>query len=182
MRPPALPLKNHLSRPTQYWFVRLPPFLRRALTGRKTGEKWQGPRAGGPGHGSQQQETHPAQAAGFHKMRVRTANRIAVDSPSLNLFTASALDGIVNAQHNRTGGNESFYQEPQQKAAGFPATPASTAQHAMIVDEVAITAAAHNPQATGDGALAWSENGPDQKHLRLPPDTIRKQRGKGTKK
>jgi hypothetical protein len=52
----------------------------------------------------------------------------------------------------------------------------------MIVDEMAITAAAHHPQATGDGALAWSEKGPDPKHLRLPPDTIGKQRGKGIKK
>ena len=46
--------------------------------------------------------------------------------------------GVIDTQHNRTHRDEPFYQKPEQKATRFPATPASTAQHAVVIDEVAL--------------------------------------------
>src|SRR4051794_16721671 len=106
---------------------------------------------------------------------MRTADRIAIDPFGLDPLPPAALDRIVNTHHNGTCGHEPFDQQSQQKTARVTATPASTAQNTVIVDEVAITAAAHNPQATGHSALARSEDGANQKHLRLPPDRIGKQ-------
>jgi hypothetical protein len=78
-------------------------------------------------------------------MGVGTAHRITIDPFGLDMFAPAALDRVVHAQHDRTRGHKAPDQQRQQKTACFPATPASTAQHTVIVDEVAITAAAHNP-------------------------------------
>jgi hypothetical protein len=112
---------------------------------------------------------------------VRTAYRIAVNPLGWDPFTTATLDRIINAQHHRTSGHEPFYQQSQQKTARFPATPASPAQNTMIVDEVAISTAAHDPQATGDSALARSKYCAGQKHRGVPPNRIGKQGSKSVK-
>src|SRR3982750_956885 len=156
-----------------------PTFLGIAFARSQASQKRQGPGASGPRNGGHQQQADPTQAARLHEMRVGTAYRIAVDAFGLDPFPTATLDRIVDAQHNRTGGHEPFYQQSQQKTARFTATPTSTAQNTMIVDEVAISTAAHHPQATGDGALARSEYGAGQKHLGVPPNRIGKQASKG---
>ena len=115
-------------------------------------------------------------------MRVGAAHRITIDAFGWDPFAAAAFDGIVDAQHDRTGGYKALDQQLQQKATRCTPAPASTIQHAMIVDETALPAQSYDAQATRDGPLARSQQRTDEKHLGMPPDTTGKQRGKGVQK
>ena len=71
-------------------------------------------------------------------MGMGTAHGITVDAFCLDALTTATLDGVIDTPHNRTRGNEPFYQKPEQKATRFPATPVSTAQDTVVVDEMAL--------------------------------------------
>src|SRR3954447_940950 len=101
-------------------------FLPVALTRSETGEKRQRPGARRPRHRGQQPQAHPTQAARLHKMRVRAAHRIPIDAFGLDAFTAATLDGVIDAENNRTSGRKPSEQQAEKETAGFKATPAST--------------------------------------------------------
>jgi hypothetical protein len=77
-------------------------------------------------------------------MRVGAAHRITIDAFGWDPFAAAAFDGIVDAQHDRTRGHKALDQQLQQKVTGDASTPASTIQHAMIVDETALRAQSYD--------------------------------------
>src|SRR3954452_6734721 len=172
IRPPALCLKDHLPCPTDYRLMPLPVFLPVTLTRSQTRQKRQSPGARRPRHRGQQHQTHPTQAARFHKMRVGTADRITVDAFGLDTLTPAALDGIVDTQHHRTGGHEPVDQKPEQDTARLTATPAGTVENAVIIDKPVLPAQAHDAQATRDGALAGREDGTEQQQPGLRPDPL----------
>jgi hypothetical protein len=49
----------------------------------------------------------------------------------------------------------------------------------MVVDEVTFAAAAGDPQKTGDGALAGSQDSADEQNFGVVPRSVAKERGKG---
>jgi hypothetical protein len=154
IRQPTLCLKNHLPGPIQHGLMAPPVFQPVTLTRSQTRQERQGPRAGGPGYGGQQHQAHPTQPAGLDEVRVRAAHGIPIDPFRPNPLAPAALDRIIDAQHNRTGGHKALDQQPQQKATRFPALPASAVQHAMVVHKAALPSQSHDAQATRDGPLA----------------------------
>src|SRR3954468_19764965 len=111
-------------------------------------------------------------------MSIGRAHRIAVDALGLDALAAPALDGVVEAEDHWSGRDKGSDQQTQQQAGGLASTPASPAEHAMIVDEVAFAAEAGDAQEAGHGALAGRQNSPDEQHLGMAPGAGAKQRGK----
>jgi hypothetical protein len=88
-------------------------------------------------------------------MRVRTAYRISVDSFGFDPFTPATLDRVIDTKHDWTRGYKPADQQPEQNTTRRAATPTSATQNTVIIHEATFLAAARNPQATGDCALAW---------------------------
>src|SRR4051794_38886268 len=135
-----------------------PALLRIPFTGSETRQKRQRPSASRPGHRSQQHQAHPSQTAGLDKMRMGTARRIAVNPFGLDSFAPAALNRIVDAQDNRTGGHKPSDKQTDEDATGLTATPASTTQHTMVVDKTVLTTQPDNAQTTRHGALSRSQH------------------------
>src|SRR3954447_9959131 len=112
-------------------------------------------------------------------MSIGRAHRIAVDAPGLDALAAAALNRVIQAKDHRTGWNEGVNQQAQQQPGRLASTPASPAEHAMIVDKVAFAAEAGDAQEAGHGALARRQNSPDEQHLGMAPGAVAKQRRKG---
>ena len=116
------------------------------LGGTQHGQKGQGPDPVGPGYGGQQHATEPAQATGFHHMRMRGPHGITVDAFRGNVLAASAFDGVIKAEDNDTSGDEHGYEEPEQQSTGVQRRPDGVIQDAMIRLKVGGRTASHNPE------------------------------------
>src|SRR3954452_15401926 len=105
-----------------------------ALGGSQDGEEGQGPDALGPGNRSQQHHGDPAQAAGFDKEGLAGADGIAINTFGDNLGSTSALDMLIQTNHDwcviwDKGADELEQQDAAEGSAG----PRGTVEHAMIV-------------------------------------------------
>src|SRR6185295_3538313 len=95
IRQPACDQLDHLRSPLGQLLVRSAQ-LRIVTLGRtEYGQKGQPPDTTGPRDLNQQHTAQPAQAAGFDKVRMAGADRIAVDAFGLNLLTTSPFDGVI---------------------------------------------------------------------------------------
>src|SRR3954447_14822515 len=112
-------------------------------------------------------------------MSIGRAHRIAVDALGCDALAAPTLDGVVETENDRTRRDKGMDQQAQQQVGALLATPASPAEHAMIIDEVALAAEATDAQDAGHGALAGGQDGADEQHLGMAPGAVAKQRGKG---
>jgi hypothetical protein len=75
-------------------------------------------------------------------VRVRRADRIAVDALGRDALAAPALDRVVDAKNYRPARHEGVEQQAQQQAGGDPPAPSRAAEDAMVVDEPALAAEA----------------------------------------
>src|ERR671920_2079199 len=112
-------------------------------------------------------------------MSIGRAHRVAVNALGLDALAAPTLDGVVETENDRTSWDKGMDQQAQHQPGALLATPASPAEHAMIIDEVALAAEANDAQEAGDGAFAGRQNSPDEQHLGMAPGAVAKQRGKG---
>src|SRR5919112_4233840 len=112
-------------------------------------------------------------------MSIGRAHRIAVDALGCDALAAPTLDGVVETENDRTRRDKGMDQQAQHQPGRLASVPASPAEHAMIIDEVALAAEANDAQEAGDGAFAGRQNSPDEQHLGMAPGAVAKQRGKG---
>ena len=75
-------------------------------------------------------------------MSIGGAHRIAINALGFDALAAAALDGVIQAEDDRTGWGEGVDQQAQQQPGRLASAPASPAEHAMVVDEVALAAEA----------------------------------------
>jgi hypothetical protein len=91
----------------------------------------------------------------------RGADRIAVDALGADALAATALDRVVDAEHDRADRHEGGDQELQQQAACGTGVPGGAAEHTMVVDEPSLPAEPNDAQQA-HRALAGGEDGADQ--------------------
>src|SRR3712207_1152530 len=87
---------------------------------------------------------------------VRGAHGVAVDAAGADAPTPAPFDGVVERHHHGAVRGEGVEKKPEQDASTGSRAPRGTAEHAVIVDEAALTRAAHDPQHAGHGAPTWS--------------------------
>src|SRR5215203_6885452 len=104
---------------------------------------------------------------------------VAINALGCDALAAPTLDGVVETENDRTRRDKGMVQQAQQQPGARLATPASPAEHAMIIDEVALAAEATDAQDAGHGALARGQDGADEQDLGMAPGAVAKQRRKG---
>jgi len=83
-------------------------------------------------------------------------HRITIDPLGADALSSSALDGVIDAEHDGTLRYEVRDEESEQDAARLPGIPDGAIQYAVEVDEVPIPAVAHDAQHASDRACARS--------------------------
>jgi hypothetical protein len=155
-RQPAPELQQHLTPPVEQRFVTLPPFLVITLRRSQHRQEGQSPHSSRPGDFDQQHKAEPAQTAGFHKVRMRAAYRIAIDAARLDFSTPASLDGVIESYQNRAGRSKELHEQAQQDATASSATPAGSVQHAMVVLKALLAAESQDAECRTDGPLPGS--------------------------
>jgi len=108
------------------------------------------------------------------------AHWVAIDTASGDRGTASALNGLINADDDRSiVGDEGAQEEHEEEFAQTARGPGGAAEDTMIVLEVELMAEAHDAQSRGDGALTRSENGTDEQDLGMFPGAFAEDSGEG---
>ena len=79
-------------------------------------------------------------------MTMRGAHGIAVDAARRDLVAPAALDGVVNADHDRAVGREPVEDHQQQFAADGGAVPSRPAEHVVVAREIVGLAEADDTQ------------------------------------
>ena len=96
-----------------------------------------------------------------------------------NLGPPTALDGLVDAQHNRgLRWHKGLEQQVQQNPAQLPTGPDRSIQHTVIVLKVHFGTQPHHPQGGTDRAFAGGQDRTDQEDDGQPPDALAEERGK----
>jgi hypothetical protein len=104
---------------------------------------------------------------------LRGADRIAVDALGADAPAATALDRVVDAEHDRADRHEGGdQQELQQQVACRTGVPDGTAEHTMVVDEPPLPVEPNDPQQAGHRALAGREDGTDQQPFGTAPRSL----------
>ncbi len=140
-----------------------------ALGGRQGGEERQSPDPPGERHGREQHQTDPAQARRLDEVAAAGAHGVAVDAARLDPCTPAALDGLVDANHDRSVRHEGRDQQPEQAARRGLTRPAAAVEHAVVVGEARRPAQAHAAQRRGNGAPARGQDGACGKHQQVGP-------------
>ncbi len=116
-----------------------------ALGGAKDAQKRQGPNPLGPGDRGQQHATELSQAADFDKVGMGRANRIAIDAPGFDLPSPSALDRVIESEHEGLPPrDENGEHEPKQEATGFERGPSGAIENAVIGLKMRLIGFAHD--------------------------------------
>ena len=117
LRQPAHDQRDHL--PGAFGQLLLLPLFGQGVAFGRTpdGQKGQAPDHARPGHRDQQQTTEPTQPAGFDKMRVRRAHRIALDAFGYDLRAAPPFNRVVPAEDLCAGRGESRKQQSSRRPA-----------------------------------------------------------------
>jgi hypothetical protein len=102
-------------------------------------------------------------------MALRGPDRVAVDALGADAFAASALDRVVDAQHDRTGRRKGSNKEAQRQTGGRASLPRDPVEDAMVVGEPSLPAEPRDPQEAGHRAFTGGENGADQQQLGMAP-------------
>ena len=179
---PAAQQHDHLPRPVGDLLVPVSLTLVVARRGRQHREHWESPVASGPGHLAQPHQGDPAQAAGLDQLVATGADRVPVDASGSDLGAATAFQGFVDAEDQRTvAAIQVLKQEQQQDAGGLTGRPHCPVEHFVVAGVVALAAATHDTERHGHGALSWGQDRAHQQHLSLPPGWIGEQRCEGKK-
>ena len=141
-----------------------------ALGGREHGQEGQGPDAAGPGYGREQHHAEPAQAAGFDEVAVAGANGITIDAARLDLGPPAPLDGVIEADHDRSLRHEGGDQEQQEPVRDGAGRPAPLAEHAVVDGEARRLVEAHDAQRRRDRAPTRGENDTRHQDQNVAPD------------
>src|SRR5262245_26989108 len=139
-------------------------------------KEWQSPDATCPRDLDQKHRTQPAESARLDEMRLRRANRIAIDSFSLDLLPAPAFDRIVDADDQFTTRRKGPDQHSQQHLRGPERRPSRTIEHTMIVLKSLVLAVACHTQTGSDSSFADGQNGPDQQGFGALPNRFGEKR------
>ena len=83
-----------------------------ALRRRQHGQKWQGHGARRPRHRRQHHQAKPSQAAGLDEMLLAGAHRVTINASGRDLWSPSALNGVIDADHYRPVGDEAVKNHP----------------------------------------------------------------------
>ena len=134
---PSANLENGLASPVGQLLVSTPVGGGVAFGRGEDGEKRQSPASPGPWHGNHGHHGEPAQAAGLDEVTMRGAHGIAVDAARRDLVAPAALDGVVDADHDPSGGREPVEDHQQQFAADGGAVPSRPAEHVVVAREIA---------------------------------------------
>src|SRR5262249_803836 len=141
----------------------------------KHSQEWQPPDATGPGDLNQQHATQPPQPTCLDKVRVRGANRIAVDPFGLDLLAAPSFDRVVDPNDQFAAGRKSGDQQAQQDPARAQRRPSRPVQDPMVVDEAFLLAQPHDTQTSGHSSSAKRQDGSDQQDFGMLPDRLGEQ-------
>jgi hypothetical protein len=131
-----MPRTEHLTRPEGERLVAAPPLLGVALGGGERGQERQRPPPARPGQGDQPPPAHPAQPVHFDAVAAAGADRVPVDAGGGDLGPTPALDGLVDAQHQRPFARKGGDQQSQQEATGAQTRPDGPAEDPMVRLEV----------------------------------------------
>src|SRR5215475_4497447 len=149
-----------------------------ALGGAQNRKERQSPNATRPRNLDQKHRTKPAESARLDEMRLRRANRITIDSFSLDLLSAAAFDRIVEADDQFTTRCKCLDQHLQQHMREPERRPSRTIEHSMIVLEALVLAIARHTKTCRDSAFANGQNGSDQQGFRALPNQFGEKRRK----
>src|SRR5215212_6441942 len=98
---PASYQQEHLPGPLGKWLVSSAPLLGVALGGSRSAKERQGPHPRGPWNLRQQRYAHPSEGARFDEAGVAGSNRVAVDTLRGHPLPLAALQGLIDAHHQR---------------------------------------------------------------------------------
>ena len=169
-RRPTGDLRQHLARPARELFVAPVALGSVSLGGRQHGQEGQTPDPPGPGHGREQHDAEPAQAAGLDEMPGAGADRVAVDPPRRDPGAPAPLDGVVEADHHRTVRHEGGDQQPQEPVREGARAPVPVAQRALADSKTRSLAQPHDAQRRGDGSTPRRQQGAARQHEHVTPD------------
>ena len=177
-RQPAPGLQRQLPSPIRQLLVLPSALLAVALRRGERRQERQRPHPPCPGDRGQEHEAEPAQAACLDEVPMAGAYRVAINAFGCDALTPSALNRVVNAQHNGSGRHENVEQQSQQHTRCSPGAPFGTVEHAMAVDEPSLVHQAHDAQKAGHGMLARRQDGTGQQSFSVPPTPLKEQRRK----
>jgi hypothetical protein len=136
----------------------------------------QAPDAACPRDLDQEHRTQPAEPARLDEMRLRGANRIAIDAFSLDLRSAPAFDRVVNPDDQFAAWSKGRDQYSEQHLRSPQRRPSRTIEHAMIVLKALVLAVACHTQTGRDSAFADGQNSPNQQGFRALPNRFGEKR------
>ena len=113
-------------------------------------------------HGEEEVWPHPRQGRNHRTVRSWTracwatsgADRVTIDAALCDLLAPAPLDGLIEAQDDRTAGGEGRDQQEEQNPASLQRVPAGAREYAVIVLERPLRLQARDAQRRGDGAPA----------------------------
>ena len=94
-------------------------------------------------------------------------------------FAPAPLDGVVDADDERSRGQEPIEDHRQQLAGDGAAVPARLAEHMVVEGEVAGLRQAHDAQCGAHRALARCEHDAGNQHQDVIPDRCREEAPEG---
>jgi hypothetical protein len=103
---------------------------------------------------------------------LRRADRVAVDALGRDALAAPALDGVVQADHNRPFGREGVEQQPEQHPRRRPPAPGGAVQHPVVVGEAPLAAEPADPQHARHRARPGRQHGAQQQRLGVAPTPL----------
>ena len=133
-----------------------------------------------PGYGSDQHGAEPAQAARLDEVAFRGADGIAIDPACLDLRSPSALDGVVEADHDLGSGRHESVDEKIEQALGHSARrPDGAGEHAVVGGVVRLVLAPEDAQRRRDGAPPGRQKRAGEQQERVDPGRPVEQVGEG---
>src|SRR5215217_6567353 len=152
--PPTPHHKERLTRPVGYLLVLLAALGSIALGGGEDAQERQCPYTSGPGHGHQEHQAHPPQAAALYEALVGGAHGVAVDPFGRDLLAPTPLQCFVNSDHQRAAGHERSHEQAEQHTTRLPARPAGTVEDPMVALELFGLPQTHDTQRCTNGPFA----------------------------
>src|SRR3954470_13116505 len=140
------------------------------LGGREHGQDGQRPHATSPGYGSEQHHAEPAQAAGFDEVAMAGPNRIPINPARLDFGPPAPLDGVVEANHDRSRRHEGSNEEQQEAVRDGAGGPAPCAEHPVVDGEPRPLVETHDTQRRRDRPPTRGEQGPCDQDQNVAPD------------
>jgi len=110
------------------------------------------------------------QPTGFDEVAMTGAYWITVDPFGRDLRAAAAFNGLIDADHQPTGGRKGRHQQTQQDATDLQTRPDVAIEHPMLGLEGGEMVEAQDAEDRVDHAGAGSEDGAHHSHERMAPD------------